>query len=97
MKYTTQGNCPFCDVELVGYSGGWAMSQEGFEEMKRKHESGHPENGSKPTTQEANDMALEIYDWIKENYISKQSLITQIKELDQEPTRQGIINLIEKL
>jgi len=47
--------------------------------------------------QEANDMALEIYDWIKENYISKQSLITQIKELDQEPTRQGIINLIEKL
>ena len=44
MKYKTQGNCPYCDSEICGYSGGWAMSPCGFAEMKRKHDLGHPEN-----------------------------------------------------
>ena len=35
------GNCPYCDAEQ-GVNGGWSMSPEGFAEMKRKHDEGHP-------------------------------------------------------
>lgn len=43
MKYTTQGNCPYCDSEL-GVHSGWGMSPEGFADFKRKHDLEHPEN-----------------------------------------------------
>ena len=43
MKYTTQGNCPYCDSEL-GIHYGWSGSQEMFADYRKKHNEGHPEN-----------------------------------------------------
>ena len=44
MKYTTVGNCPYCDCEIGGISCGWGMSPESWEIMKQNHNAGHPEN-----------------------------------------------------
>jgi hypothetical protein len=37
----------------------------------------------------------DIWEWIIKNFISKKNLIKQIKKLQEEPTRQGIIDLIK--
>lgn len=45
MNYTTVGNCPYCDANILdGVSSGWAGSDEMFRSLKEKHDMGHPEN-----------------------------------------------------
>ena len=34
-------NCPYCQAEEWGYSEGWGMSDEGWNELKRIHEESH--------------------------------------------------------
>lgn len=36
MKYTTQGNCPYCDSE-IGITTPWGMSPEGMRQLEEKH------------------------------------------------------------
>lgn len=36
-----QQNCPFCESEKKKESGGWALNQENWKDMKRKHEREH--------------------------------------------------------
>lgn len=43
MKYTQTGNCPYCDSER-GISNIWAMSPQGWANLKERHDAGHPEN-----------------------------------------------------
>lgn len=43
MKYTTQGNCPYCDAER-GINTPWAMHPDGMQRLKESHDAGHPEN-----------------------------------------------------
>lgn len=43
MKYTTQGNCPWCDAES-GISTAWGMSPEGIVRLQKSHDNNHPEN-----------------------------------------------------
>lgn len=34
-------NCPICQAELNGVSESWAISEEGYEELKKIHEAEH--------------------------------------------------------
>jgi len=43
------------------------------------------------------ELMNDIWSWIQGNYISKKSLITKIKELQEEPSRQGIIDIINSI
>jgi len=43
MKYTTQGNCPYCDAER-GINTPWAMHPIAMQELKERHDNQHPEN-----------------------------------------------------
>jgi len=69
MKYTTQGNCPFCDSER-GIITSWGMSQEGWNELKKKHDVGHPENNEselqliKPKTKKVKKYKYSRKDWL---------------------------------
>lgn len=41
-------NCPFCQSERDGYSTGWSLSPEGWDQMKKRHDENHtPEESSK--------------------------------------------------
>ena len=52
MKYTTKGNCPYCDADINGgISSGWSGSDEMFRSFKQRHEAGHPENELKQTNE----------------------------------------------
>ena len=56
----------------------------------------------KLTNQEAFEKLLKkgvknAFEFITQKYISKEDLIAQIKSLKEEPTREGIINIINKL
>ncbi len=48
MKYTTQGNCPYCDADR-GVTTVWGMSPEGMASLKERHDQGHPENQPQTT------------------------------------------------
>jgi len=43
MKYTTQGNCPYCDSER-GIITSWGMGPVAMQELKVRHNNNHPEN-----------------------------------------------------
>lgn len=45
MKYTTPGNCPYCDGEM-GYRSAWGMNPNSLADLKARHDNGHPENKS---------------------------------------------------
>lgn len=49
MKYTQQGNCPYCDAER-GISTAWGMHPTVMEELKSRHDNNHPENEQKSLT-----------------------------------------------
>lgn len=50
MKYTTKGNCPFCDSETSGQGiGGWGMSPEGWGQLQERHNQNHSENRPQTT------------------------------------------------
>lgn len=36
-------NCPYCQAEEQGWSEGWGMSDEGWEELERAHIEQHSE------------------------------------------------------
>ena len=40
MNRLPKGNCPYCDAER-GEPSVWGMSPAGWEEMRKRHESGH--------------------------------------------------------
>ncbi len=50
MKYTTQGNCPYCDAER-GINIAWAMHPDGMRRLKEEHDAGHPRNNPTPTVE----------------------------------------------
>jgi hypothetical protein len=60
MKYTTQGNCPYCDSER-GIITAWGMNPYAMEELKKDHENGHPNNMSNPPNKEISEENCEIY------------------------------------
>ena len=39
----SKGNCPFCDAES-GFPSTWGMSPMGWNDMKTRHDNGHPES-----------------------------------------------------
>jgi len=91
MNRQTQGMCPYCDSEIFGVYGGWAMSPEGMAEMKRKHDFGHQDNRTISTTEIRQDLSTLIK-------IAKQEVIEEIlglegfKEevIDENTTKQAI-------
>ena len=43
MKYTTSGNCPYCDSER-GINTPWGMHPYAMQQLKEEHDNHHPQN-----------------------------------------------------